>query len=92
MDLGCSATCRMSFTDLSISPASLQRAVYNLVWLCSNDVLKVNLDAPFVVYDTEDRLRPTMVDTVRYFAAKMLQTGTASPADSKEYVAMVCAE
>jgi hypothetical protein len=51
------------------------RCIFNLVWLCANDVLL--LDRRNRV-QMEDPLRLTPVDTVRLYCALMLQAATAS--------------
>jgi hypothetical protein len=52
-----------------------KQCITNLVWLCANDVLVTDVRSKV---DLSDPLKFTPVDTVRYFAARMLQSATAS--------------
>jgi uncharacterized membrane protein YgcG len=74
------ALMRVSFADIGIAVTSV--TVRNLVWICSNDVLRAAVDLNVMEPERRfDRLSPTMVDRSRYFAVRMLQSATAPPVE-----------
>ncbi len=71
------ARVRLSVHDLCVG-GPLEHVVRVLVWVAANDVLHKEVDLLFAKLDLEDRLKTTMLDAARFFAARVLLTSCSS--------------